>query len=141
MSKILFFSFIIIWSSGISQEREKLLFEKNQVRIKAILTDCERKDNGTHIQYYYIQIENRSKNNVNISFLKEIWYNNKCISCTGSKNFEYSFSDSFPPNSIKTGDCFINTEKQYRVFSKMLNVKSNSTLTDFSISEVNINQL
>jgi len=109
---------------------------EKDVSIYLSFKDCINSAKGTAKQYLFIEIINSSTSNMIVSFDKEMWYDGVCQTCESSSN-EYKVEVTVPANSKIAGDCD-STDKNLRIFSKMLNLNKVRKLTKYELKNINI---
>ena len=140
MNKLFTFFIVLLASNSFSQNANKIeYFSHNNVIINITLQDCIDNKKGTQKQYYFLEIVNNNTSAINISFDKEIWYNNVCQSCN-SKSNEYKVNMTVPSNSSVNGSC-ISDNKSLRIFSKMLNLDKVRKLSKYELKNINVEVL
>tara|TARA_R110001592_G_scaffold88409_1_gene260385 strand:- start:278 stop:703 length:426 start_codon:yes stop_codon:yes gene_type:complete len=137
MNKTLTFLLICLTTFTFGQNTEKIKhFEQKNVTINIIQKDCINKQKGIEKQYYFIEIINNNPSSVNISFKKEVWYNNVCQSCNSQSN-EYKVNITVAANSSVIGDCN-SDNKSLSIFSKMLNLDKVRKLSKYELKNINV---
>lgn len=138
LKKTVIFLICCIWTIQLfSQNDWKIGYEDAEVKVSFYKAECERADRGTHIEYFYLKLENLSDHKVLVHLKKELWYNNECLTCNASDD-EYYVDYTLEKSEVLEGSCFENTDRNLRVFSKMLNVDAKSVLTKFEIIDVTV---
>lgn len=128
---------VLLATNSFGQNANKIAyFSQNNVTINLTLEDCIDKKKGTEIQYYFIEIINNNPSSINISFDKEIWYDNVCQSCSSQSN-EYKVISTVPPKSSVSGNC-TSSDKSLRIFSKMLNLEKVRKLSKYELKNINV---
>lgn len=128
--------FSVFNAFGQSSVKDAPYYSEKDVSIYLSFKDCINSAKGTAKQYLFIEITNDSSTDVVVSFDKEIWYNNVCQSCESSSN-EYKVEVTVPANSKIAGDCN-STDKNLRIFSKMLNLDKVRKLSKYELKNINI---
>ena len=137
MNKTLTFLLVFVTALAFGQNKEKIkLFEQKDVIINIIQEDCINPKKGTEKEYYFIEIINNNSASVNVSFKKEIWYNNVCQSCD-SESDEYKVNITVAANSSVIGDCN-SDNKSLSIFSKMLNLDKVRKLSKYELKNINV---
>jgi hypothetical protein len=140
MNKTLTFLLVFVTTFTFGQNTQRIeLFAQENITINIIQEDCINPNKGTEIQYYFIEIINNNSTPVNVSFKKEIWYDNVCQSC-GSESDEYKVNATVPPNSTIIGGCN-SDNKSLRIFSKMLNLDKVRKLSKYELKNINVEVL
>jgi protoporphyrinogen oxidase len=115
---------------------KKEYFSQDNVIINITPEDCIDNTKGTQQQFYFLEIINNNTSSVNVSFKKEIWYNNICQSCD-SKSDEYKVNITVPSNNSLVGDCN-SDNKSLRIFSKMLNLEKVRKLSKYELKNITV---
>lgn len=137
MNQLFTLLIILLATNSFCQNANKVeYFSQDNVTINITLEDCINKQKGTEIQYYFIEIINNNPLPINISFDKEIWYNNVCQSCN-SQSGEYKVISTVPPNSSINSDCN-SSDKSLQIFSKMLNLDKVRKLSKYELKNINV---
>lgn len=140
MKNIFFLLLICSVSFSFGQSFNKsLYFSENGISIYFISTDCIKPEKGTAIQYLFIEVENTTSSAINISFNKEMWYDNVCQTCNANSN-EYKIDIQVPANSKIEGNCDAQN-KSLRIFSKMLNLDGVRQLTKYELKNIKIESI
>lgn len=109
------------------------VFSDSKISIKATTVGCNDIKNGTNKEYVFLTFENKTSNKLEVTFLTEVYYDNKCYSCNNEAEFTQTIV--LNPNEVIGGDC-TNKSVSNSIFSKMLDGVSNSKLTSYSIKNV-----
>lgn len=113
------------------------LIQNESVEINYKYADCNLPSEGTHNEYYYLQIINKTNKKLQVGWMQEYWYNNKCVGCGAATN-ENNKKVILMPNETKEGNCSVKSDQALAIFSKMLAVKIKSELTDFNIRNLQV---
>jgi len=112
------------------------LYANNGVQISSQKKDCINTANGTAIQYVMLTVWNKQENSINVSFKKEMWFDNKCSNCT-AQSAEHTVTVNLEGNSVLRASC--STEnRNLRIFSKMLELKNVRELTHYELKNIEI---
>lgn len=122
---------IVLLSSFVYQSNE--VFTNNKLSIKTITTGCNDIKNGTNKEYVFLTFQNKTSNTIRVSFLTEVYYDNKCYSC--NNEVEFTQTIELKPLETISGDCS-NKSVSNSIFSKMLDGVSNTKLTSYTIKNV-----
>ena len=135
MKKVLFTFLVCLCSISFAQNGNKVeYFSNDGITISLISKDCINTAKGTAKQYLFIEIINTTASDLNVSFDKEIWYDNKCHTCN-SNSIEYKVEVIVPANSTIGGNCESNN-KTLRIFSKMLNLDKVRKLSKYELKNI-----
>lgn len=107
-------------------------FENEQVRIEKSPFLCSSSQNGTANNYVLLRITNKTEQKIEVSFLKETWYDGKCSNCSSSSP-EHLITVTIDPLGQKTGNC---DESSLRIFDNMPSGFTKRTLTHFEIKNL-----
>jgi hypothetical protein len=130
----LILGFVIISNSLYAQSEWQVKAEKSSVVIKEKKVACNDEANGIYKEMVMLQIENKSNTTVDVSFKKEMWFNNVCSNCDKNSP-EHIVSVRIAANETTEATC--NTNKNISIFSKMLNMKK-SELTKFELKDLTV---
>jgi len=134
MKNLLFPLCLFFFTYLSSQENSLIKYDNNGIVINAIKSECNDVVNGIFYEFYFLEIHNTSKNEVEISWENELWYNgNK--SGQGDTPFNRI---SLAPNETIIGNCDNNSPQALKIFSRFTNGIKTETLSDFKLSNVNV---
>lgn len=128
-------SFLSTVSFSQNAQIEGVQFSNETITISTKKTDCISTKNGTAKQYLNITIENKSSDDVQVSFGKELWYDGKCINCNNIST-EHQVTVKLSGGSSTSGNC--ESGKDLKVFVKMLELKNVRQLTDFEFVDIKL---
>lgn len=116
MKRILLVSFIIYSINSIAQNTNEInpYFENNEIKIEYRYETCiylERFDS----EYVFLEITNKTDDELKISWQEELWYNEICINCE-HESPEFRKEVIVLGNTIYSSDC--NNLKNTSIFSK-----------------------
>ena len=57
--------------------------QNDQIKIETSIETCSSAQNGTSNNYIFIRISNKTNLDLEVSFDKELWYNDVCSNCNG----------------------------------------------------------
>lgn len=140
MSRFILIISLFLVSNCFGQDNNSSIYYSNngiEIYVKPI--DCLEPSKGTEIQYLMIEIRNTNSYNVKVSFDKEIWYDNTCQTCNSVSN-EYKTLIEVNKNSSVEGSCD-DTDKNLRIFSKMLNLDKVRKLTKYELKNIKIENI
>jgi len=115
------------------QENAILLYDNYGVYIDYFYNECHQPAKGTHIEYIYLRFKNSNTTSVKVQFTKELWYDNKCLTCNSTSS-EYFYQIMLAPGQTKQGVCGTKDKSLY-IYSKMLDFK-NSELSKFTLKNI-----
>lgn len=140
MNKLFLILTLLLVSNCFSQDSNKqVYYSDNGIEIYIKPIDCVNPAKGRAIQYLMVEIVNTTNNPVQVSFNKEIWYNNICQTCN-SNSTEYNTAVVVNPNSSVQGNCD-DTTKDLKIFSKMLNHSKVRKLTKYELKNITVENL
>lgn len=119
--------------------QKNIYFSDEKVTISLFPYDCINTKKGTAIQYFFIEIENKTSEEVSVSFKKELWFNDKCQTCNSNSN-EYVVEQIISPHEKIVGDCN-SEENDLKIFSKMLNLDKVRKLTKYELKDIKIENI
>jgi hypothetical protein len=131
-------SFTSIHTFGQESGITGVLFSNEDVSISTEYLDCVSTQNGTAKQYLNITVQNKKNYPIRVSFKKELWYNGTCINCESNSN-EYLTSVEVLPGESISSSCESN--KQLKIFFKMLELKNVRQLSHFELKDINVQKL
>ncbi|GAB4279437.1 MAG: hypothetical protein Kow0068_03430 [Marinilabiliales bacterium] len=127
------FTVIISFTFAFGQERWTLYDEIDGIQIFYRYAECP--DNHPPMEYLLLQFINTTTDTLICQYKRELWYDNKCVSCDDPYN-EFRHQIILSPEEEFTGSC----DSKFRgtkIFSKFLNFKSKQ-LTKFEITDFNV---
>lgn len=131
-------------SAKISQDEIKTksaawqsLLQNQSVEINYKYTDCNLPSEGTHNEYYYLKVINKTDKKLQVEWMEEVWYNGKCSGC-GATDKENKRLIILLPGEAKEGACDVSADRNLKIFSKMLNWKLTRELTNFNLKELKV---
>lgn len=122
-----------------TKNEKNQLYSTDGVEINVIKTDCFDKANGIEKQLFVIELINTNTYPVNVSFKKEIWYDNKCQTCNVNSD-EYTVKQIITSNSMVVGGCK-SENKSLNIFVKMLNLENVRQLTNYELKQIKIEKV
>jgi hypothetical protein len=114
----------------------RLEAEKDNVQIFSTPADCSDLANGTSNEYLLLKIVNSNSTSVEVSFLKNAWYNGNCSNCSGDSP-ERRSELVVAANESLVGSCD-SKDKRLKVFSRMLRQEKARKLTKFEVVNMNV---
>lgn len=137
MKSLIFISFFLYSFVLQAGQPSTVYFENAQVRITQQVENCNDEANGTYRQYIFLQFENLTNKKIEVTFKKELWYNDQCTTCEKHSG-EYLMNVALSPKQTVKGSCELR-ERAFSVFSKMLDKTSNSVLSKFELKNIQVN--
>jgi hypothetical protein len=113
----------------------QLLQNNDLIEINYRYADCELTSQGTHNENVYLQVKNKSDKKIQVEWITEYWYNEKCVGCMAGDIENHKTLILNPYETIE-GSCDEKCNLSLKITSKMLNRESKSQLTDFNLKEV-----
>lgn len=110
-------------------------FDSKKITIESYNEDYKDVKNGHHKEYKLLLIENKTANKIAVTYTTEVYYNNKCYSCSNPK--EYTFTKIIEAKSAIKTDAKAR-EKGLAIYAKMLDGVKASSLTKFEIKNVKV---
>ena len=126
-------------SYGIEQENKKksttweVLKSNDYITISYKYSNCNLYDNCS-FDNVYLQVKNKTDEQVLLQWNTEYWYNNNCIGCEIENINKHSII--LKPNEIIEGLSKEETNQSLVVFSKKLNYTINFNLVSFNLKNV-----
>lgn len=116
----------------------QVYFENDLVRIEMNTFRCTSLQNGTDNNYILLRISNKTHENIEVSYLKETWYDGVCSNCNSSSP-EHANTLVLSPEEIKEGNC--DSEQALRIFQNMPSGFTKRALTHFEIKNLAVKTL
>ncbi len=113
----------------------QLLASNEFVDINYKYGECNLPSQGTHDEFVYLQIKNKTNKELKIEWNTEYWYNGKCYGCEDG-NMENHKTIHLIPNITMEGICAEDVNPALVILSKMLNIKISTELTNFNLREI-----
>ena len=113
----------------------KLLAGNEFIDINYKYGECNLPSQGTHDEFVYLQIKNKTNKELKIEWNTEYWYNEKCYGCEDG-NTENHKTIHLIPNTTIEGICAEDVNPALVILSRMLNIKINTELTNFNLREI-----
>tara|TARA_Y100000385_G_C12965517_1_gene581635 strand:- start:296 stop:709 length:414 start_codon:yes stop_codon:yes gene_type:complete len=123
----------IFLQPAIAQES---VVESNDYKISYEAQDCHDITNGLHRSYALVSFENKTNEEVIITFDLEKYRNGVCRTCNNEDNGLHH-SITLSPLEIVAGTCET-SEPYLRVFNKHLDLDNHSTLTDLKFTNIEL---
>lgn len=128
------FCLIISTFSFSSKESDwKVYFENKEIKIESKLLSCDKPAIDIHNSYVVLKITNKTNQALDVTFQKELWYNEVCSSCTNSKEFKTQVS--LNPMEVIEGFCDSKT-KELKFFQSSPDSKTKLTKFELKMIEV-----
>jgi len=108
-------------------------FANDALTVTVKQSDCNFPENGLHDRYMMLRLENTSEQPITVAYTLDRSYNGKAI--TPDTN---GFSFTIPAKSAVQGSCEELT-KGLHIYVKILSVEAKSVLSNFAISNLQIN--
>ncbi len=112
----------------------KTYFENDQIKIESSILSCDKPSMDIHNDYVILKVTNKTDKVIDVSFKKELYYNEICTSCEDSEEFITKIS--IQPNQILEANCDSKT-KDLKIFHS--NKNSKKILTKFELKNITIN--
>jgi hypothetical protein len=109
------------------------IFENDQITIEVSENRCINTKQGTDNIYLFFKVTNKTAEKINVSFLKEVWYNEKCFSCDHPA--EYTSTITLEPNGVMEGSCE-NLNSPLKIFKSMPSGFSKNVLTNYELKNI-----
>jgi len=137
--------FLALWLFSLSafsqselMENTNNLITKDGISISSTLQNCNDFKNGTHKEYVLLGVLNANPFPVELSFKKNLWFDEKCNSCT-STSPEHVVSITIEAESEMQGTC--DNNDGLRIFSKMLNLEKVRKLTNYELVDITVDEI
>ena len=121
------------YSFSFIQNTSKIYFENKEIIIEAQELSCEKPSDDIQNQYIVLKISNKTDQTLEVSFKKELWYNNVCSSC--NDNNEFSTNVVLQPKSFLSADCN-SKNKDLKIFKS--NPHAKKVLSKFELKEIQV---
>ena len=125
--------FFLIHSSFTTNEWT-LYYQSNGIQLYYQEADCDDVSNGLFQKFIIIKVINTTDFKVRINWEKELWYNNKCTTCSGENEGSTTEFTSLP-KSETVGDC---NNRDFSIFQSFKNHKDTPVLTRFELKNITI---
>jgi hypothetical protein len=112
----------------------KTYFENDQIKIESSIFSCDKPSIDIHNDYVILKVTNKTDKVIDVSFKKELYYNETCTSC--GEGDEFTTKISIQPNQILEANCDSKT-KDLKIFHS--NKNSKKILTKFELKNITIN--
>ncbi|OPZ98962.1 MAG: hypothetical protein BWY70_01100 [Bacteroidetes bacterium ADurb.Bin408] len=132
----LFITFPLLISAQTKSKDWTLHKETGGIQIFYKYSDCNIPSEGYYREMVLLKFVNTTQTPLKIKWQREAWYNGKCSSCDLD---EYKFELELPAGETVTGECDIRTPSKLKIFSKFLDLKSNTSLDKFNITVLEVN--
>lgn len=113
----------------------QLLASNEFIDINYKYGECKLPSQGTHDEFVYLQIKNKTNKELKIEWNTEYWYNEKCYGCEDG-NTENHKTIHLIPNTTIEGICAEDVNPALVILSKMLNIKISTELTNFNLRDI-----
>lgn len=111
--------------------------ENAQLKINYKVVACHDYVNGIHRKAAFLQFENKTSDELNVSWFLKTYFNEICKTCGAEE--EYTYSVTLAPNEIRTASC--EGRKDYGemvVYLKHLDLPNPTQITNFELSQISI---
>lgn len=138
-SKLLIVAATLLFSSNVFSQSNngwEVVSDEAGIIISKKLTRCVDVQEGFDSDYYLLKLENTSAKRVSVSWQNEKWYNGNCATCNSSENLGREYT--LQPKEVLQGGCKMIDDNQLRVYVKHNNVETNTKLSDFKITDLEI---
>ena len=140
-----FFTILLILNFGIiytvlgqNELINSVTFSNELVDISSNIEDCVNPEKGTAKQYLNLRVSNKTTERLLVTFKKDLWYDGSCISCDSNSD-EFVTRIELESSQSISGNC--ESDKQLRVFVKMLQLSGVRQLSHIEISNLSILKL
>ena len=116
----------------------KLYKEISGLQIFSKEIGCHDVQNGIHEQYVVFQFINTTSETMSVIWQKELWYDDKCISCDKPSNSENTFRIELAPGESKEGNCDNTSSSGLKIFNHFINTSKGSKLTKFEFKNMEV---
>ncbi len=113
----------------------QVLLSNELIDINYKYGECIVPSQGTHDEFVYLQIKNKTNKELNIEWNTEYWYSGKCYGCEDG-NTENHKTIHLIPNTTMEGICAKDVNPALVILSKMLNIETNTELTNFNLRDI-----
>lgn len=115
-----------------------ILYTNEQITVEYKEIRCQSNENGTDNNYLILKFTNKTNKTLQIQFTNEVHYNGQCVNCDISKE-ENNKSITLNPNETIEGKC--SSDKTLKVFSKMNTEFGKTSLTNYTIKNIQVQPL
>ena len=116
----------------------KLYKEISGLQIFSKEIGCHDSQNGIHEQYIVFQFINNTTEKITVVWQKEVWYNDKCVTCDIPSHLENNYTFSLAPGESVEGTCEASSSSGLKIFNHFMNTSKGSKLTKFEFKNMKI---
>lgn len=118
----------------LAQDQWQTVIQQDQVHIESREVVCKDEANGITKQYIQLRLTNPTGKTIEVSYYRQLWYDDNCISC--DKEYEeYQHSYTLLPHATMVGDCERPVDKGLMLFAGMPDVQVRK-LTKFKLAQL-----
>lgn len=122
-----------------SKSLAQTYYAENGVEINVAEETCSDTRYGIDKLILVIELKNLNSYPVKISFHKDIWYNNECISCNSTSK-EFLVEEILMPNTSVKSNCASQNNK-LTIFKKMLNLENVRQLSKYEFKNISVEKV
>ncbi len=108
--------------------------ENDQIKIETSTQTCSSTQNGTNSNYIFLRISNKTNLDLEVSFNKELWYNDVCSNCNDGDEAKTTLV--LHANETVEGNCE-SSFKTLKIFQSMAN-GSKRVLSKFDLKNLTV---
>ena len=134
--KISFFTLIIsffLLSNSHQLDEWNNYYQSDEFIISSKSFQCIDEINGTDHNYILFRFENKTDEEITISYKQELWYDNQCANCESS-SAEHIKTITLRPKEIIEGDC--TSKSNLKIFQNMPSGLTKRALTKFELKDI-----
>jgi len=102
-------------------------------------SECHDIQNGIHVEYFLIQIQNTTSYPATLQWNFHSWSNDFCINCKEDNSDVKIFQAIIPAGESIEGSCSDIGEKGLHVFTRFLNYKTQNPVTNINVNQLILN--
>lgn len=118
----------------------KTVYETGDLIINYKYGECHIPADGLHQEQVFLQFINHTDKEIKVDYDKELWYNNKCITCN-SDGLENHHTLILKPGETAEGSCDNHRDKAFNIVSKVIAPGAKSVLTDFKLNDIKVSDV
>lgn len=113
----------------------QLFFENEHVRFYARYADCTDPSQGLYAEYYLLKAENKSAEQVTLTWFTDTYYDGGCTNCDHSKG-DRMRTLVLAPGESREGKCGPGPNIGLKVFSKWLQLENQRELSTLKVTDI-----
>jgi hypothetical protein len=114
----------------------KLYSEQSGLQIFMKEIGCHDNQNGLHEKYQVFQFTNTTQQVMEVTWQKELWYNNVCTTCNKPANAENTYNLELAPEESQQGSCDMAHNKGLKIFCTFIGSSKAGVLSKFEFKNL-----